>query len=91
MREITEKNVPEWMLRLQILEGFGLAPLYDFQSKGHRIFTWEELHRNIGLKTNVGQETRAQFIKRQVKHQMQENETKWRQYLERTNSDSGES
>lgn len=62
---ITEANAPEFFARISIIEDMDGA--WMIGPDGPVRFTYEDVVRHIGLKTNVfPEETRAKWIKRQV-------------------------
>jgi hypothetical protein len=62
--EITSKNIDEWMFRLEALELIGSAIMTRWE--GEKPFPHtparHELQQRIGLRTNVADITRAQFL-----------------------------
>ena len=80
---VTEKNIPEWLLRLDVLSGMGLDSLVDYKDgeRTYRTFTVEELHRHRGLSTNVGPETRQKWFARHAKFHLQDKEKLYSSFL----------
>ena len=69
--EITAKNIDEWLIRLALADKlFGTMMFVGSgpNERQPRPFTREELVAHIGLTTNVSNETRNQFTKRQTEH-----------------------
>lgn len=62
MGEITESNAAEWYARIKFMEMTN-SYLLNSGGKGYP-FTPEMVKRWVGLKLNVSQITRAQFLKR---------------------------
>ncbi len=62
---ITEKNVDEFYGRMVVYAKIG-GPGKLFEDGKERLITEEELHDHIGLTTNVGNETRTQWMKRVI-------------------------
>lgn len=58
---LTEKTLPEAIVRTRIYEGLHGASYYT--AKGTPIYLWSELHRFVGLKTNVSYEPRTKWLK----------------------------
>lgn len=83
MGDITEKNYGEFYARLHLLEtlsggGYLLERNGPDDEWRNRLFTLEDIRKHIGLHTNVGPETRAQFIKRHVIPFLDEATEKWK-------------
>ena len=71
---ITEKNLNEWIVRLEFSDKlFGTMLKKDGED---RPFTREELVAHIGLSCNVVDETRVKWTKRMTEHFMREAEYK---------------
>lgn len=62
--ELTEEYVPEMYARIKLLEKLG-GPLLTQGSDPYWI-TVEDIQRHVGLQTNAGTKTRAEFIKTNV-------------------------
>jgi len=62
--DITEKNVDEYYIRLQMYDqANGAGLLIDSEGKG-RGLTYQEVKDHVGLKTNASPLTKAQYAKR---------------------------
>jgi type I site-specific restriction endonuclease len=60
LMEITEKNVDEWLIRLEMMKKAGWAPRNEI--------TRTDIERHVGLRTNVATKTRSQFRAKLIKH-----------------------
>lgn len=58
---LNERTLPEAVVRTRIYEGLNGAWQYD--NEGNPIYLWAELHRFVGLKTNVSYEPKAKWLK----------------------------
>lgn len=58
--EISEKNVDEWLVRLEMMRMVGWAPRTPI--------TRADIERHIGLRTNVASKTRAGYKTKLAKH-----------------------
>lgn len=58
---LTEKTLAEAVVRTRIYEGLNGAWCYT--AKGTPVYLWSELHRFVGLKTNVSYEARSKWLK----------------------------
>jgi hypothetical protein len=58
--EITEKNVDEWLVRLEMMRMVGWAPRTPI--------TRADIERHIGLRTNVAPKSRSQYKTKLAKH-----------------------
>lgn len=75
--EITEKNINEWLVRLQFSDKLFGTLLIKAGENGERVerpITREELVAHIGLRTNVTNETRAKWMKRMTERFMSDAE-----------------
>lgn len=63
---ITEKNLEEWLWRLEFLRVIGKGD-WLLEEAGARSFTAEEVRAHVGLRTNVIDTKRPAFLKRWVK------------------------
>lgn len=59
--DLNEKTLPEAIVRTRIYEGLNGA--WNFTNKGTPVYLWAELHRFVGLKTNVSYEPRTKWLK----------------------------
>ena len=57
MHEVTEKNIPEWLARIAVLNQFG-----DHFVAGGKNLTARQMRMFIGATINVVPETRSQFL-----------------------------
>jgi hypothetical protein len=67
---LTEKTLPEAIARTRIYEGLN-GPQY-YTAKNTPVYLWPELHRFVGLKTNVSRMTRTQWLKWQFELAVQD-------------------
>lgn len=58
---LTEKTLAEAIVRTRIHEGLN-GPWY-YTANGTPVYLWSELHRFVGLKTNVTYEPRSKWLK----------------------------
>lgn len=75
--EITEKNINEWLVRLTFSDKLFGTMLGLAGEKGERVerpFTRWELVQHIGLRTNVVNEPRAKWMKRNAERFMSDTE-----------------
>jgi hypothetical protein len=62
--DITEKNYHKFYNRINLIERVGGAFLWDSETKTPIYIEVEDIKRMIGLKVNVANETKPQFISR---------------------------
>lgn len=70
---ITEQNVEEFWLRLQLYEKLHGYTVYDAKAKP-RPLTWEEVTAHIGLRTNASTLTRGTWVRKLTNDFMREAE-----------------
>lgn len=58
---LDQQTLPEAVVRTQIKEGLSGAWQYD--NEGNPIYLWKELWRFVGLRTNVGYESKAKWLR----------------------------
>lgn len=74
LNHISNKNIDEWMRRIEILNdaGYGGVTFHDlqfdrdalkFKSQVERVITREDLERRIGLSTNANTQNKSEFNK----------------------------
>lgn len=63
--DLTEKNLPEAIVRTRLVETMSGAYRYD--SEARPVYLWRELHRFVGLYTNVGYESKTKWLGRHYK------------------------
>lgn len=71
MGSITEENIAEFYFRMRLYDELFEPSLYEPDGEGgikYRSITRDELKAHIGLRCNVGPETRSAFVKRMMKH-----------------------
>ena len=66
LNSITEKNADEWLWRIKFATQLN-GPTYLNSDKTPYIPTLDEIKKRIGLKTNVSNKTRNQFIAKEVR------------------------
>lgn len=66
--KLTRQYAPEFYARVKMLEKIG-GPLLTRGSEPYDI-TWDDVKRHVGLQTNAGKKTRAEFVKNLVHAEM---------------------
>lgn len=77
--DLTEKNLEEFYIRVKFLERDGT--FMNSHDKEYP-FTLEMLRKRVGLRTNVGYESRSAWLKRQTKYALENIERKVKKEME---------
>lgn len=81
--DLTEDNLQEFYVRIKFLERDGT--FMNANDKEYP-FTLEMLRKRVGLRTNVGYENRAPWLKRQTKYALENIERKVKKEMGKTDA-----
>ena len=62
INHITEKNVHDFYVRVNMYEKLFGAYLWNVEKGSHQLFTLEDIQSHIGMRTNISNKTKSQFL-----------------------------